>query len=178
MSHVFNAPQRKSRTSPARSELRKTSTTATKPSGLAKPDQLISWALWQTEIAVDLALDALFAPLNLTATLQGTLRVIVDTPGQSTADLARLAGVRPQSMAHNVTRLEELGMVTREPHPVHKKVLQVYPTDAGRKSLLAVSRILMAVESDLCSGMKPQERSAFLHQLAAIRERARKLAAG
>lgn len=49
----------------------------------------------------------------------------------SSADLARAMGVTPQAANQLVAGMEREGLVDREPHPTHKRVLETYPTDEG-----------------------------------------------
>src|SRR5579883_420563 len=103
--------------------------------GLANPEGLISRALWQAQHAVEQACDSALAPLGMTTTLVGTLSFLAQQPGQSTADVARLARVAPQSVAKAVTRLDQLGLIRRQAHPVHGRIVQLYLTAAGQKVL-------------------------------------------
>lgn len=52
----------------------------------------------------------------------------------TTADLARLEGVRPQSMGLTVQALEDLGLVAKTPDPQDARRSLVILTDAGRES--------------------------------------------
>src|SRR4051812_11844642 len=101
--------------------------------GLANPEGLVSRALWQTQHAVEQAFDDVLATLGMTTTLAGTLAFLAQQPGQSAADLARRARVAPQSVAKATARLAQLGLVRRELHPVHGRVVQLYLTDAGEQ---------------------------------------------
>jgi len=137
----------------------------------------LSRALWQAENATDQALDVAMLPLGLSTSLFGTLRLIAANPGRSAADLARDAGVRPQSTAYAVSRLEELGMVERRPHPVHGKVMQVFPTRAGDAALTAGDRILRSAEKRLTAAFTSDQLRVFHALLARITENARQILA-
>lgn len=145
------------------------------PVDQASDQQLVSRALWRTHNAVEQALDAVFAPVGLSTTLQGTLRMIAARPGASAADLARTADVRPQSMAQAVTRLESLDLVTRSPHPVHGRIQQVAITDAGRAALDRADALLEQAEHDLTVDLTPTDRDRLLTDLEAIRARVQDL---
>lgn len=49
----------------------------------------------------------------------------------TTADLARIEGVRPQSMGATVTALEERGLVERRPHPTNGRQVNIELTAKG-----------------------------------------------
>jgi DNA-binding MarR family transcriptional regulator len=145
------------------------------PDDRSDRDLRIGTAIWQTEIAVDRALDAVLAPLGLTTTMQGTLRLIADRPGVSAADLARAARVRPQSVAPALARLEELGMLVRSPHSVHGRIMQIHLTEAGRKALERASSVVADFERELTAGLGAAERRRLLEQLEMLRCRADEL---
>lgn len=145
--------------------------------GLANPEGLISRALWQAQHAVEQACDSALASLGMTTTLVGALTFLAQEPGQSTADLARLSRVAPQSVAKAVTRLDQLGLIRRQAHPVHGRIVQLYLTTAGRKLLANATVILRQFEDDLCGGLDDRGRRDLLTQLNRLRERAAHLRA-
>jgi DNA-binding MarR family transcriptional regulator len=135
-------------------------------------DESIARELWQTEIAVDRALDVALAPVGLSTTLLGVLAWLAREPGLSAADLARRAGVRPQSAARAVARLEALGLTARTPHPVHGKALQIRLTDAGWQAFAQGSTRLAAFERELEQDLSETDRRRLREQLATLRARA------
>jgi len=145
--------------------------------GLANPEGLVSRALWQTQHAVEQACDDALASLGMTTTLAGTLAFLAQRPGQSAADLARRARVAPQSVAKAVARLDQLGMVRRESHPVHGRIVRLYLTDTGRDTLEAATAVIGQVEQDLCGGFDARARGRLVDQLQRLRERAEQLRA-
>jgi DNA-binding MarR family transcriptional regulator len=145
--------------------------------GLANPDGLVSRALWQTQHAVERAFDDALAALGMTTTLAGTLAFLAQEPGQSVADLARRARVSPQSVAKAVARLEQLGMLRKQRHPVHGRIVQLYPTDAGLGVHEAATAVIRRVERDLTAGLDDRARARLLDQLRALRRHAEHLSA-
>jgi DNA-binding MarR family transcriptional regulator len=57
-------------------------------------------------------------------------RLAKDGP-QTTADLARAEGMKPQSMGTTIAALEEMGMVEREPHPTDGRQVNIELTAKG-----------------------------------------------
>jgi DNA-binding MarR family transcriptional regulator len=53
-------------------------------------------------------------------------------PGSSSADVARLAVLTPQTISPIVANLEKAGRLRREVSPVHGRVLRMELTDEGR----------------------------------------------
>jgi DNA-binding MarR family transcriptional regulator len=60
---------------------------------------------------------------HLTPTQYAALLMLECNPGSSSAQLARLVNVTPQSMGVIMNKLEERGLVTREPAEIHSRVL-------------------------------------------------------
>jgi DNA-binding MarR family transcriptional regulator len=56
----------------------------------------------------------------------------------TTAELARAEGMKPQSMGSTIASLEEMGLITRQPHPTDGRQLNIELTAKGaavRKSI-------------------------------------------
>jgi DNA-binding MarR family transcriptional regulator len=51
---------------------------------------------------------------------------------QTAADLARAESMKPQSMGTTVASLEEMGLVTKSPHPTDGRQMMVSVTEKGR----------------------------------------------
>jgi DNA-binding MarR family transcriptional regulator len=142
---------------------------------LANPDGLVSRALWQAHHVVEQALDDALAPLGMSTSLVGTMAFIAQEPGLSAADLARLAKVKPQSVAPLVARLAELDLITRSPHPVHGRVMRLHLTDRGRRTLDRASAIAADTERQLTEGMSETSRRRLLNSLNHLRGAAERL---
>jgi DNA-binding MarR family transcriptional regulator len=69
---------------------------------------------------------------DITASQTAVLGRLIREGEHSTADLARLEGVRPQSMGATVQGLVDLGLAVRESDPSDKRKSVVRVTDAGR----------------------------------------------
>jgi len=57
-------------------------------------------------------------------------RLAKDGPA-TTAELARAEGIKPQSMGTTIAALEELGLVTRTPHPTDGRQVNIQLTAKG-----------------------------------------------
>jgi DNA-binding MarR family transcriptional regulator len=135
-------------------------------------DRVLSYALWKAHRSVTSALDAALARIALTASLVGALDYIDQHPGGSTSDLARYAGVTPQSAADAVSRLVTLGLVERSPHPTHGRIMQLTPTAAGLHALREAAIIATRTETALIADMPPQTRDELIHWINQVVERA------
>ncbi|MCU1527213.1 MAG: hypothetical protein JWP75_976 [Frondihabitans sp.] len=71
---------------------------------------------------------------NLTLSQESVMGHLLRGGAKSTADLARIEGVRPQSMGLTVGGLEDLGFVAKTPDPEDARRSLVDLTDLGRAS--------------------------------------------
>ncbi|MEV0277396.1 MarR family transcriptional regulator [Streptomyces sp. NPDC050610] len=106
----------------------------------------LEYALWQVNRTLLKTLDDELKPLGLTMGQFGALNRLAARGPMSAADLARDAGMRPQTVAQSVTVLLKAGHVHRRRHPVHKRVLLIELTDQGRRVWEDAERRVGAVE--------------------------------
>ncbi|MEV0259944.1 MarR family transcriptional regulator [Streptomyces sp. NPDC050617] len=109
-------------------------------------EERLEYALWQVNRTLLKALDDELKPLCLTMAQFGTLYRLAVYGPMSAADLARDVGMRPQTVAQNVTALLKAGHVHRRRHPVHKRILLVELTEQGRRVWEDADRRAAAVE--------------------------------
>lgn len=79
------------------------------------------------------------------------------TPGA----LAEAQGVRPPSATRAVQHLEELGLVTRSPHPTDRRQVVVEVTDAGRDEVRETMRRRDAWLTRELAALSPAERDTL-----------------
>jgi DNA-binding MarR family transcriptional regulator len=135
----------------------------------------VARALWQAQHRVEQALDELLGDVGLSTTLNGTLGFIAAEPGLSAADLARRARVKPQSAAHAVNRLEQLGLIVRRPHPVHGRAMCLELTEAGRSAVARGAETSAAGEARLTDGLSAQECAELVRLLDVVGTNASKM---
>nr|WP_229898791.1 MarR family transcriptional regulator [Streptomyces hiroshimensis] len=87
----------------------------------------------------------------------------LDTAGPATtAELARAELVRPQSMRVIVARLEELGLVTRSPHPTDGRQVLFSLTEHGDEAIASVRHSKHAWLADaMAHRLTPEEQRAL-----------------
>ena len=96
-----------------------------------------------------------------------TLSVLDHRSGLSNAQLARRALVSPQSMNEVLLSLEDRGLVRRQAHPEHGRILQARLTTKGRKVLAACDAQVAAIESAMVDGLTPAQHDALRRSLLA-----------
>lgn len=109
-------------------------------------------------------------PLELTvAQLNAMIQLTLEPGGTlSSAELARRAGVTAQSMYTAITSLVERGIVTRQRHPEHGRIVDVRLTGAGRELLERAQVRASAVETRALAPLTGPEREALRGYLLRI----------
>ena len=102
-------------------------------------------------------------PFGLT-TLQYTTLSVLHRHGAplSNAQLARRAYMTPQSMSEVIDALQTKGLIKRNPHPSHGRLLPATLTPKGRRVLAACDRAVDEMEDVMLADVGAREREAFL----------------
>jgi len=111
-------------------------------------------------------IDARLATIGLTGAQWRALDAALEAPGSSSADLARRCGVSAQSMQTIVANLERDGLLVRQPHAVHGRVLQIYASNAGELRHAEGAVVVSAIEEQMLSTFAPEERTDLGRLLA------------
>jgi DNA-binding MarR family transcriptional regulator len=133
-----------------------------------QPDFLVQ--LRRTQHAVRTRLDADLAPTGLT-TPQYTVMATLEREGElSASDLAREIGQTAQTMNVLVQGLEACGLLRRERHPGHGRILLASLTPAGRQALKRGRKLALAIEDRILVNLTPEDRTALMRYLKAIEQ--------
>ena len=90
-----------------------------------------------------------------------TLSVLARRSGLSNAQLARRSLVSPQSMNEVLLTLEERGLVRRQAHPDHGRILLARLTARGRSLLARCDAEVHEVEARMVSDLSEAEQAAL-----------------
>jgi DNA-binding MarR family transcriptional regulator len=136
----------------------------------------ISYAVARLERAIRAAIAERVRPHGLT-TLQYTTLSVLHRHGTplSNAQLARRAYMTPQSMSEVIDALESKGLIKRNPHRNHGRLLPVALTAKGRRELAACDRAVDEMEDVMLAELSERERGAFLEM---VKSAVRSLGAG
>jgi DNA-binding MarR family transcriptional regulator len=115
------------------------------------------------------AMEKALRPLGVTPTQFGLLHQVQQHPGLSSASLARMNYVKPQSTQEAIAQLELAGLVQRDPHPEVGRVLQTHLTPKGADLLKRCQERVQKIEEQMLADLAPDERT----QLLALLQRAR-----
>ncbi len=102
-------------------------------------------------------LDAELARVGITAPQNAALLAVAGNPRISNAELARAAFVTPQTMQAILVNLERAGLIVRNPHPEHGRVIMTELTAAGQKAVADGARAADVVERQLLARLSADE---------------------
>lgn len=121
----------------------------------------------RAEMAVRAGLEAALRDLSVTPGQYTILSLLAARADQSSAGLARRAGITPQSMSETVAQLERKGLIARAENPEHRRILHISLTDTGTALLQRCDSVVDALEARLLDGLSGAEidglRSALRH---------------
>jgi DNA-binding MarR family transcriptional regulator len=132
----------------------------------------ISYVVARLERAIRAAIAERVGPYGLT-TLQYTTLSVLNRHGAplSNAQLARRAYMTPQAMSEVIDALEKKGLIRRNPHPNHSRLLPATLTAKGRRLLADCESEVDEMESVMLADLTRNERTAFRKALkSAVRE--------
>ncbi len=90
---------------------------------------------------------------------------LLEHPGASNADLARMSAVSPQTMHQILLRLGRDGLVTRTPHPWLGRVMSFRITDPGRELVMRGADVAREVIDNALGVLSPAEQAQLVDLL-------------
>jgi DNA-binding MarR family transcriptional regulator len=126
----------------------------------------VSYVVARLERALRFAINERVSEYGLTTLQYTTLSVLGRRRGGlSNAQLARRAYMTPQSMSEVIEALERSGLIVRNPHPNHRRVLPATLTSKGRRVLAACEASVGEMEEEMMSELSTDERASLLDAL-------------
>lgn len=125
--------------------------------GYRGKDGPVGYLLRQTIHAFHSAMEAGLRDYGLTSAQFGALFVLDAEPGLSAADIARAMGTTPQAANVLVAGMEREGLLYREPHPTHGRILEVYATEEGLRRYKAARPFIRRLEDSMCDDLDATE---------------------
>ena len=87
---------------------------------------------------------------------------LLEHPGASNAELARMSAGSPQTMHQILLRLERDGLVTRAPHPWLGRVMSFRITDTGRELVTHGADVAQGVIDGALGVLSPAEQEQLV----------------
>ncbi|MHB1586094.1 MAG: MarR family winged helix-turn-helix transcriptional regulator [Acidiferrobacteraceae bacterium] len=128
----------------------------------------IGYLLRQAHTAHRLRMERALADVGVTLPQFSVLTMLVAYPGASSADLARLSLLTPQTMSVIVANLERSGSISRRPHAVHRRIRTIEVTEAGRQLLAKCRSRAKATEDKLLAGVSRADQAAVRRWLVKV----------
>jgi DNA-binding MarR family transcriptional regulator len=126
----------------------------------------VSYVVARLERALRYAINERVSEYGLTTLQYTTLSVLGRRRGGlSNAQLARRAYMTPQSMSEVIEALERSGLIVRNPHPNHRRVLPATLTSKGRRVLAACEAAVGEMEEEMMNELSTDERASLLDAL-------------
>src|SRR3954454_14741885 len=147
----------------------KTSTPIPEPGeGKRGESGYLGYLLRQASSAVRLAMERLFADLDVTTPQFLVMTMINAYPGASSADVARLAKLTPQTISLIVATLEKSGRLTRVVSPTHGRIQKMALTEAGKALLTECRERTSVIEARLSASIPPDLEPAIRRWLVDV----------
>ena len=124
-----------------------------------RAEDRVGYLLKEAQHALRLAMDRALGERGLTTPQYAVLSALDEEPGLSNADLARRAFVTPQTMNSIVVLLERAGLVERQPHAVHGRVLSTILTPAGAELVQSCHDIVGSIEERMLAPLNDAQRA-------------------
>lgn len=121
----------------------------------------------RAETACRSGLEASLPDLGVTPSQYTTLSLLA-SQDQSSADLARRAGVSPQSMSEIISLLEKKHLIARTENPEHRRILIIQLTQAGRDLLALCNEVADRLEAQLLEGLNADDVAVLRRALDRI----------
>ena len=85
-------------------------------------------------------------------------------------DVLRVFGIRPSTMTSILERLEERGLILREPDPDDRRSVLISLTREGKTVAERIERMLRDLEKRIGAGVKTRELAGFRTVMEAVEE--------
>ena len=128
----------------------------------------LGYLLRQAAGAYRLRVERALADLAVTPPQFSALTMLTAYPGLSSADIARLALLTPQTVSVIMANLEKARLISRKPHAMHGRISQLEITPNGRALLAVCRRRVHAIEARLISGLSPSEEQTVRRWLVRV----------
>lgn len=124
----------------------------------------------QVQYQAYVELEAVFQPLGITAVQFRILTTITSRPGLCSADLARIYGVKPQSMIRQIALLEGRELIARKVSSANKRLLELELTAQGLTCLTQCQKVAQALERKFLEPLSSAEQDQLRSTLLTLQE--------
>jgi DNA-binding MarR family transcriptional regulator len=130
----------------------------------------LAWEIAETHRAMRRYFDRRASALGVTTAQWRVIAHVAHAPGLKQVELAERLDVEPITAGRIVDRLEEAGLVERQPDPADRRAWRLFLTEKAKP----ISDKLRALAEDLAdeayAGFAPEQIETIRNQLAKVRE--------
>jgi DNA-binding MarR family transcriptional regulator len=131
------------------------------------PHVQTTYLVKQLELAIRKNIDGSIRRYGLTTPQYTALSVLARHPGLSSAQLARRSFVTPQAANEMVAALERKGLVERHADARNHRVLEMFLTEVGGRTLDLCGTAVLELEQRMMSSLALEEAARFRGSLQA-----------
>jgi len=131
----------------------------------------IGYLLRQAQVAMRHALDRELSEIGLTLPQFSVLTMVSAYDSPSSADIARLSMLSPQTVNLVVQKLEGRGLISRSRHPEHGRILRLSMTDTGKAELVRARQIVRPIERSMTDGLSRDDEAIVRQWLVDVGRR-------
>ncbi len=128
----------------------------------------IAYLLRQAQAAARQRIERALTDLGVTYPQFTVMTMIRSYDGLSGADIARLSLLTPQTVTVIVRNLMRDGLVVRQKHPTHGRILNLALSDEGRALLTRCRRRLAPIESSMVADLSEMEEDIVRRWLVGL----------
>jgi DNA-binding MarR family transcriptional regulator len=128
----------------------------------------LGYLLRQASAAVRLGTERALEDLGVTMPQFLVMTMVNAYPGSSSADVARLAMLTPQTISFIVANLEKTGRLRREVSPDHGRIQRMELTEEGQDLLVRCRERTLQIEARLSASLGPEMDGAVRRWLAGV----------
>ena len=139
--------------------------------GKRGPEGHLGYLVRQANVAVRQAMETVLADVDATPAQFAVLTMIVNYPGVSGADLARLTFLTPQTINVIVRNLEKGGSIQKAADASHGRILRLTATAQGQALLKRCRARVQEVEGRIAGLLGREEEKVVRRWLASVGEK-------
>lgn len=113
-------------------------------------------------------LESVLQPMGITAVQFRVLTTISSRPSISSAELARLYDVKPQTMIKQIATLESKGLISRKTSKKNKRQLELTLTEAGKLCLAKCQTGARELEVNLMAALSDTDQEELRKYLLCL----------
>lgn len=128
----------------------------------------IGYLLRQAQVAMRHTLDQALGDVGLTLPQFSALTMVNAYESPSSAEIARLSMLSPQTVNLVVRNLESRGLIRRTRHPQHGRILCLSMTEAGKAVLVQARGIVRPLERSMTEGLSREDEAVIRQWLVSV----------